>query len=79
MNPEEHNKLDKIYDTVERIHRGLYGDEINKQPGLMQKHYDLKEKVDRLEDHRKKAVYWGSGFLVAAGMAYEGVKKLFGI
>lgn len=77
MTQEE--KIDHIFNKVDKIDRGLYGDTENKVPGLMQKHYSLKEKVERLEDHRKKAVYYGSGLFVGLQFAWFFIKDKFNL
>lgn len=76
----ESEKLDKILanqeaqqELIEKMNRGLYGDEHNKQPGLMQKHYEVEGRVGKLEDIKKKAGWIAGGFI----LAIEAVKEIF--
>jgi hypothetical protein len=79
MSAEENNKLDKIYDAVEKIHRGLYGDAENKQPGLMQKHFEIEDRVKEIENRNKKIAYYGMGLFAGLAFAWEFFKKLVGL
>jgi hypothetical protein len=72
-------KLTQILTEVSEIRRGLYGDDLNKMPGLMQKHYEVAAKVDKLEDHRKKAIWWGMGLIAGLQFAWFFVRKLFNL
>jgi hypothetical protein len=79
MNANEDSKIDLLIEKVDRINRGLYGDAENKQPGLMQDHYAIKDKVEKLEDHRKKAIYYGSGLFVGLQVAWLLFKEKLGL
>jgi hypothetical protein len=77
MSTNEEDKIDKLTALVEKMNRGLYGDEINKQPGLMQKHFEVSAKVDMLDDHRKKAIWWGSGLMIGIQAVWFMIKEYF--
>lgn len=77
----QEQKIDQILNQLEKMNRGLYGDADNKMPGLMQRHYELKEDVDKLKEKDKRRqwiLYGGSsviGFL--APIVWQWLKSLF--
>jgi hypothetical protein len=74
MTSEE--KLDKILSEVDQIKRGLYGDAVNKVPGLMQDHYELKTDVKKLKDGRKKIMWVSAGFIAAVQAIWFYLKEI---
>lgn len=81
MSVPEEDKLDKIIRAIDKIDRGLYGDADNKVPGLMQNHYELKARMDLMQEREKKRTYLIAGFSSAASLGlpfvWEWVKKTF--
>lgn len=77
MSHEENNKLDKIYEAVEKINRGLYGDADNKVPGLMQSHYELRDDVNKLKDDKKKQRWIIAGISVTVPVIVHLAKELW--
>jgi hypothetical protein len=73
-------KMEEIGDKVESIDRGLYGDAKNKVVGLMQKQFEVEDRVKVLEDKDKKRVWMVAGFSSAASftlpMLWDWFKKL---
>lgn len=69
-------KIDKILSETEAIKRGLYGDEFNKRPGLMQEHYELKADVVKLKEGRKKIMWLSAGFIFAVELVYFIIKEM---
>jgi hypothetical protein len=72
--------MEEIGEKVESIDRGLYGDDKNKVPGLMQKQLQVEDRVKVLEDKDKKRVWMVAGFSSAAGLGIpsllDWIKKL---
>lgn len=81
MSAEQEDKLQLILDEVAKINRGLYGDPVNKVPGMMQSHYDLKAEFDLEKENRKKRTWMIAGFSSAASFSlpvlWEWFKKIF--
>jgi hypothetical protein len=50
-----------ISSQVGKMNRGLYGDDENKQPGLMQKHYEVEGRVKKLEKKDERRTYMIAG------------------
>jgi hypothetical protein len=73
-------KMEEIGDKVESIDRGLYGDAKNKVAGLMQKQFEVEDRVKVLEDKDKKRMWMVAGFSSAAGLGIpsllDWIKKL---
>lgn len=79
MSHEENNKLDKIYEAVEKINRGLYGDADNKVPGLMQSHYELRDDVNKLKDDKKKQRWIIAGVSITVPVIIHLLKEKLGL
>jgi hypothetical protein len=77
----QEQKIDQILSQLEKMNRGLYGDSDNKMPGLMQRHYELKEDVDKLKEKEKRRqwiVYGGTTVLgFTAPAIIDWIKNLF--
>ena len=74
MSDAEDDKLEEILKTVNSIHRGVYGDPENKVLGLIDHRKDHEKRITNLEDTRKKALWYGSGALLALNAAYHFIK-----
>lgn len=59
MTTEE--KVDHILETVDEISRGLYGDNKNKIPGVIDNVATHHTRLKSLEESRKKVLYWLGG------------------
>lgn len=76
MNGDESGKLDKLISMVQTmsaevdtIKRGVYGDQANKVPGLIDTDREQHQRLKSLEDTRKKALWvFGGGFGVLEGL-----------
>jgi hypothetical protein len=73
-------KMEEIGDKVESIDRGLYGDAKNKVVGLMQKQFEVEDRVKVLEDKDKKRMWIAAGFSSAITLVvpvvWDWIKKL---
>lgn len=79
MSQQEDDKLDKILKQVESINRGLYGDAVNKVPGLMQQHYELDAKVDKLQESEKKRTWMAGGVSLTFPLVVMWLKDKLGL
>jgi len=79
MSQQEEDKLDIIIKKLDKMERGLYGDIDNKVPGIMQSFYELKADVEKLKEHRRKAIWWGAGFITAMNAAAIYIFKKLGL
>lgn len=80
---EKDDILRDIHSEVQQIRRGLYGDEINKQPGLMQKHYELAGEVKTLKEKDQRRTWIIAGFSSATSLSFpfiwDWIKKHAGL
>lgn len=94
MSHEENSKIDALlqkFDSHARetkeelstIKRGIYGDPLNKVPGLIDTDKDQDRRIKELEEQRKKQKYTMAGIGAAAGVGLpliiEWVKKQMGL
>lgn len=71
-------KLQKqIQQDVNSIKRAIYGDEMNKVPGLIDRQIIDEKEIARLKDAKKKFYWIAAGFLMAIQFVREFVVKLF--
>jgi hypothetical protein len=52
--------------TVDKIERGVYGDEDNDVPGLLQNSRDHHRRIKVFEEIKKKAIWISAGVLLVA-------------
>jgi hypothetical protein len=72
-------RFDKLDSAIEEIRRGLYGDLTNKVPGLVVERIKDHERIVKLEETKKKAIWWGAGAIFAIEMTWHYLKDKIGI
>lgn len=69
MSPEEkryfESKFNPLQTRVDDLYRGVYGDEQNSVPGLIDTDKSQHQRIKSLEDLRKKVLWIGAGIMVA--------------
>ncbi len=73
------SRFDKLDNAIEEIRRGVYGDIPNKVPGLIADRRQDHELLMKHEEIKKKAIWWGAGFIVAIELVWHSVKHKFGL
>ena len=68
-------KLDDIAREVQTIKRGVYGDEDNEVPGLIDHAKDHNKRIKSLEDTKKQALWWGGGVLLTLNAMWHFLKE----
>jgi hypothetical protein len=78
------NRLDEMFalqkktlDEVGSIKRAIYGDGINKVPGLIERQLSDETDIRRLKDSRKKFMWIVAGFVAALQFLREGIINFF--
>lgn len=76
MSDLEHiqEQLGEILVKVNSIELGVYGDEKNKIPGLIDHQKGHHDRIKSLEESRKKALWYGSGALLTLNALYHFIK-----
>lgn len=72
---EDHTK--EVREELAEIKRGLYGDERNQFPGLIQRQAIDEAEIEKLKSNQKKALWIGTGFFTALQAAGIWVYELF--
>lgn len=76
--------LKEIKSEVRTIRLGLYGDKVNKIPGLIdrqesneQKFKEVDKRLDHVEQKQYKMFVWGGAILTGLNIAWNFIKDLF--
>jgi len=72
-------KLEDLHVELQTVKRGVYGDEKNKVKGLIQTDIELHERITKLEEVNKKAVWYGLGFVGAFELGWHLFKSKLGL
>ena len=64
-------ELDKHQENIETLERALYGDSRNQVEGVIQTLKDLKAIVKKIQDERKKILYFSMGALAIVELVYK--------
>lgn len=80
----ESDKLDKILDHLEchgrdiaDIKRGVYGDPVNKQPGLVDRQIQDEKRIAAIEESQTKRKYWLAGAAAVVTVVINGLVFFF--
>lgn len=63
--------IDKVEKEVEKINRGMYGDSANHVEGLITRQQKDEDRLTSLEALKKRAVWWGAGFLIGVEIVIQ--------
>jgi hypothetical protein len=83
MSQHDEDRIDKLIEQVEKMNRGLYGDEENKQKGLMQVVYENVDDVKQLKEKAQRRTWMIAGASSTGSLllpvVWEWMKKTFGL
>lgn len=81
MSDTESNKLDELIGMVKTmstevatIKRGVYGDQANKVPGLIDTDREQHQRIKSLENTRSKFIWWTGGAFAAIEAFWHWIK-----
>lgn len=69
--------LKEIQTDVGSISRAIYGDHVNKVPGLIERQIQDELEIKRLKDAKKKFIWAATGFVIALQVVEILILKMF--
>lgn len=74
---------EKQGNDIDEIKRGLYGDQRNKLPGLIDRQINDEKEIAAIKASNEKAKWWAAGFTAAltliVSVLYNAAKQIFGL
>lgn len=82
--PQIEDKIDEILkltqqntNDIAHIKRGLYGDPVNKLPGLIDRQIEDEAEIKKLKDQQSRTLWIVTGFGAAVSVIFNFLKELF--